>query len=222
MSNIESLLDDIINFFFKKEKSSSKSNVEQTSSKPSYEETGFQAPIKGSFGNSGDFSPNAATDPRHPKGHKGVDLRASGGTSVYPITSGMVTNISSGSIGGNTVSIKHPNNINTYYAHLGTISVHKGDNVNKNTVIGTVGDSGNAAGTFPHVHFQVWQNGSLENPSKFFNVPKYSKPTKNEKTWLSDNHKQEAKSFNIAQHKAKVSKASKIEKIATIYENIVD
>lgn len=182
----------------------------------------YQAPIKGTYYNSGNFSPNAPTDARHKK-HDGVDLRASGGTAVYPMTDGIVTNISSGGIGGNTISIEHPNKAKTYYAHLGTIKINKGDKVTKDTVIGTVGDSGNAAGTAPHVHFQVWMNGQLRNPADFFLVPKYTSMGTEEKLWESEASKQEAKNFNLAKHikpKSAGYDANRLEKLASIYSNL--
>ena len=44
---------------------------------------GPQAPIKSHWETSGTFS-LSPTNSRHPKGHLGVDLRAPGGTSIYP------------------------------------------------------------------------------------------------------------------------------------------
>lgn len=104
----------------------------------------YQAPIRGSWKNSGDFSPGRATNPRHPQGHQGVDMRASGGTSVYPMAPGIVTSVGTDPKGGNIVLIQHDNGIKTYSAHLGTVNVHKGDKVGMDTVIGTVGNTGNA------------------------------------------------------------------------------
>lgn len=146
---------------------------------------GYQSPIKGSWKNSGDYSPNVATDPRHPHGHQGIDMRAPGGTSVYPMAPGTVTNVGVDPKGGNVVNIDHGNGIKTYYAHLGTVNVYKGDKVGYDTVIATVGDTGNAKGTWPHVHFQVWKNGQLQNPKNFFSVPRYENVNvKLEKKWL--------------------------------------
>lgn len=43
--------------------------------------------------------------------------------------------------GGLNVKIQHNKTLSSYYAHLGTVSVNKGEKVDMNTVIGTVGDS---------------------------------------------------------------------------------
>jgi murein DD-endopeptidase MepM/ murein hydrolase activator NlpD len=147
----------------------------------------FQSPIKASWDNLGDFSPGVATDARHSSGHLGVDLAAPKGTPIFPMAAGVVTKVGSGGKGGNTVSIQHADNIKTYYAHCDQVSVKPKQEVDLYTQIGTVGDSGNAQGTTPHLHFQVWKNDSIVNPADFFNVPKYnaakfSPKSKNKKT----------------------------------------
>ncbi len=164
---------------------------------------GFQAPIKGSFYNSGNFSPGVKTDEKHAKGHDGVDLRAPAGTPLYPIMPGTVDRIGSTPIGGNTIYIKHDKGLVTYYAHCATINVQKGDIVGYNTQVATVGDTGNAKGTYPHLHFEVKQNGSLVNPSRFFSIPPYSDPEKSEKKWLSEDAKKEAEDFDFQKHVSK-------------------
>jgi murein DD-endopeptidase MepM/ murein hydrolase activator NlpD len=181
-------------------------SIKEQSSSPT--QTEYQAPIKGTYYNSGDYSPNSPTDKRHMQGHKGVDLRASGGTAVYPIADGVVTGVGTDPKGGNVVFISYLNNVKTYYAHLGTVTVHKGDKVSKNDPVGTVGDSGNAQGTVPHVHLQVWQNGQLQNPGKYFPVPKYTNIHKEEKTWLSDEAKAQAKAFKMQNHLTQGTKSA--------------
>jgi murein DD-endopeptidase MepM/ murein hydrolase activator NlpD len=203
-NNAESLLNKLLTEFkglspfSKKPTNKSESVILQTPSTKT--PTGYQAPIKGTFYNSGDFIPDKYLNPMHPHGHKGVDLRAPGGTAIYPIAPGVVLSIGSSPKGGNNAVIQHPNNVKTYYAHMGSIKVHKGDKVDVNTVIGTVGESGNAKGGIPHLHFQVWENGTLKNPKTFFSMPSYSNVNKQEKRWLSTDHKQNANKFNIHQH----------------------
>lgn len=215
MANIDTLLKDLINLTSKQ-----KGNIAAIPKSP------FQAPIKGNYQNSGNFSPNAPTDARH-KVHQGVDLRASGGTPIYPIANGTVIAVGSSGKGGHNITIQHINNVKAYYAHLGSIKVQKGDKVNLNTVIGTVGDSGNAKGTFPHLHIQVWQNGSLIDPGTLFRVPKYSNVSKNEKPWLSEQAKQEARNFNLNKHLqpsriAHHDLVEEIYKIASDYLEVVE
>lgn len=184
---------------------------------------GFRAPIRGNFSNSGNFSPNKATDRRHPHGHQGVDLRAPGGTSIYPIATGIVTNVGLDPRGGNIVNVLHANGVRSYYAHLGTIRVQKGDRVNFNTVLGTIGNSGNASETWPHLHLQIWKNNQLQNPAQYFNIPEFtSVNTSSERPWLSERAKQVAQSFNVREHvsnRIAINTNDQIIKKAEEYEN---
>jgi murein DD-endopeptidase MepM/ murein hydrolase activator NlpD len=145
---------------------------------------GFKAPIKGTYYNSG------------------VDLRASGGTTIYSIGPGIVTAVGTDAKGGNVITIAHPQAVKSYYAHLGTIKAHKGDRVSNNTPIATIGNSGNAKGTFPHLHIQTWKDGQLVDPGTLFHVPQYSKvDSTKEKVWMSDAAKMQATNFNMNAHK---------------------
>jgi murein DD-endopeptidase MepM/ murein hydrolase activator NlpD len=233
-SQLDALVDDLIkkmpksNLLPTKQAPNAPVNTHGTTYKPSTEDsksaeglefTGYQSPIKGTFYNSGDFS-FTATDKRHPNGHMGVDMRAAAGTPIYPLAEGVVTNVGTDPKGGNVVNIQHPNGVRTYYAHCSTVKVHKGDKVDKDTIIATVGDTGNAKGTVPHLHFQVWTNGQIQNPNKFFTMPRYTAyDKKKEKWWASDEAKQEAEAFNMQQHvtqgKPATSLAKRIDKLFT-------
>lgn len=113
----------------------------------------------------GTFSPGVQTDKNHPKGHSGVDLKAVKGTPVHPIASGVVKEIGTGNISGNFVMCLHEDgHVQSFYGHLDTIKTTKGQAVNKSSIIGTVGDSGNARNRGAHLHYEVKLNGSLVNP----------------------------------------------------------
>jgi len=183
----------------------------------------WQAPIRGDYKNLGDYSPDKPTDARHKDGHKGVDLRAPGGTPLYPIGPGVVTNVGNSPVGGNVVNMDHPDGVRSYYAHLATVEVAVGDKVDYDTVIGTVGDSGNAKGTFPHLHIQIWRNGVLQNPGKFFHVPKYTNVTKDEKRWISEDFKQQAANFIAGKKTKKTAQKAQLNKLISkieIYEQL--
>lgn len=187
--------------------------------KPINSPVGYSAPIHGSWASSGSFTyqPNAT----HPAGHMGVDMRAAAGTPVFPLTSGVVSNVGTDPKGGNVVNIQHPGGVATYYAHLATVKVHKGDKVSANTEIGTVGNTGNASHTFPHCHFQVWQDGQIQDPAKYFSVPKYTDLSPQEKKqgpWLSEQAKQEAEAFNMREHLARrrIAFSSDVDKLLVL------
>ncbi|WP_344397578.1 M23 family metallopeptidase, partial [Streptomyces asiaticus] len=58
-------------------------------------------------------------------------------------------------IGGKIVFVLGPKWRLHYYAHLDKITVHVLNFVNHQSVIGTVGDSGNASGKSPHLHYSI-------------------------------------------------------------------
>lgn len=162
---------------------------------------GYTAPIHGDWHSSGGFTyqPN----PTHPKGHMGVDMRAPGGTPVHPLAPGVVSNVGTDPMGGNVVNVQHANGVRTYYAHLSTVSAHKGDRVTPDTIIGTVGNTGNASHTVPHLHFQVWKDNQIQDPARFFSVPAYTNLTAEEQRqgpWLSQQAKEQAQAFNMKEH----------------------
>ncbi len=198
---------------------------------PQQAAAGYQAPIKGTWYNSGGFDASGALRPNGRRGHGGVDMRAPAGTPLYPMAPGVVTNVGTDTLGGNVVNVQHANGVRTYYAHCSTVKVQKGDQVDNNTVIATVGDTGNAKGTVPHCHFQVWKDGQLTDPAHFFSIPPYTNLSAEEKRqgpWLSDQAKQEAQAFNMKDHLAQSGKnktasvADKLLKIAFEYYKIID
>ncbi len=102
------------------------------------------------------------------RGHNGVDIFAETGTPVFAATPGYVIRIGENNLGGNTVFTIGPGGIRYYYAHLDRPSsfLSIGQEVTTDTIVGYVGNTGNAAQTPPHLHFGVYNNGS-ENPYLF-------------------------------------------------------
>jgi hypothetical protein len=49
-----------------------------------------------------------------------------------------------------------------YFAHLETRDVERGDIVKAGQIIGTVGNTGNARSTAPHLHFGIYSNGPID------------------------------------------------------------
>jgi len=95
--------------------------------------------------------------------HRAIDILAPIGTSVRPITKGIVKESSFGRLGwGNTVVIEHENGLISRYAHLRDIRVIEGEMVNKGQEIGTIGMTGWTTG--PHLHLEVYQDGRAINP----------------------------------------------------------
>ena len=87
--------------------------------------------------------------------HKGIDIFARKGTPIVSSISGLVVFTGNISMGGNVVAVIGPQWRIHYYAHLATIDTKSLSYVSRGAVIGTVGDSGNAAGKPPHLHYSV-------------------------------------------------------------------
>jgi murein DD-endopeptidase MepM/ murein hydrolase activator NlpD len=98
--------------------------------------------------------------------HQGQDIFAPRGTPVFSATDGYIANIGENSLGGQTVSVIGAGGRVYYYAHLEAYAPHlvEGAFVTKQTLLGYVGTTGNAAGTPPHLHFGVYDAGGAVNP----------------------------------------------------------
>jgi murein DD-endopeptidase MepM/ murein hydrolase activator NlpD len=100
------------------------------------------------------------------RSHRGTDVFAPMGQPVYAVLSGTVRVYSVG-LGGNAVWLTSDNRTGYYYAHLSgwAPGLETGDYVSKGDVIGYNGNTGNAYGGAPHVHFQIHPGGgSPMNP----------------------------------------------------------
>lgn len=95
--------------------------------------------------------------------HPAVDFNGILGEPVYPIMKGIVAQTVLGRFGyGNFIVIDHGSGFTSLYAHLAKIVVEENQEVDRNTVIGTVGATGWATGT--HLHLEVHDNGRPLNP----------------------------------------------------------
>ena len=87
--------------------------------------------------------------------HKGVDIFAKKGTLVHSSTLGIVMYAGTMGRGGKCVITLGPKWRLHYYAHLDEIKTKVFSFVSKKTLIGTVGNTGNAKGTPPHLHYAI-------------------------------------------------------------------
>jgi murein DD-endopeptidase MepM/ murein hydrolase activator NlpD len=99
--------------------------------------------------------------------HRGVDLAAAAGTSVFATANGKVTQTGFEENGaGHYIIIHHDNKFETFYSQLNEILVKTDQEVTKGSIIGKVGSSGLSTG--PHLHYEVRLNGEAVDPSKYF------------------------------------------------------
>ena len=99
------------------------------------------------------------------RSHEGIDIFAARGTPIRATTQGIVSKVVENTLGGRVVVVVGPGGAGHYYAHLEDYAdISPNDWVNAGDIIGYVGDSGNAKGTPPHVHYGIYINGSAVNP----------------------------------------------------------
>lgn len=87
--------------------------------------------------------------------HKGIDIFAKKGTNVLAPTYGLVIFRGTIALGGRVVVLLGPKLRLHYFAHLESAEVGPGRIVSTAHVLGHVGDSGNARGKPPHLHYAV-------------------------------------------------------------------
>ncbi len=115
--------------------------------------------------------------------HEGVDIFANKGTPVVAIMDGRIISVDNSGIGGKTVYLQ-PDGEDwyAYYAHLDRQDVVYGQRVKKGQQLGTVGNTGNAATTPPHLHFGIYtSNGAIDPLPYVQNATKVSSPVKADK-----------------------------------------
>lgn len=97
--------------------------------------------------------------------HEGIDIFAPRGTPVHSASRGVVVRKGWNRLGGKTVTVFGPGRWFHYYAHLDEWDAPAvGDWVEAGTVLGYVGDTGNAKGTPTHLHYGIYESGSARNP----------------------------------------------------------
>ena len=87
--------------------------------------------------------------------HKGVDIFGAKGTPVQSATSGYVIYTGELGKGGNVVAVLGPKWRVHYYAHMQEVTVEKGTWLSQKDKVGTLGDTGNAKGKQPHLHYSI-------------------------------------------------------------------
>ncbi len=101
--------------------------------------------------------------------HRGLDVAAPYGTSVYAPAAGTIelakTTYRRGRGYGRVVIIDHGHGMKTLYGHLSKVNVKQSQQIQRWQVLGLVGDTGRATG--PHLHYEVWVDGKARDPVEF-------------------------------------------------------
>ncbi len=100
--------------------------------------------------------------------HGAIDIYATKGTPIVSPVSGKVLSTKKSDIGGYTVRILGDDGVTYYFAHMASQAVvSQGQHVNAGYHIGYVGNTGNARGTTPHLHFSMHLGSKLINPYSY-------------------------------------------------------
>lgn len=100
------------------------------------------------------------------KGHFGVDVVAKTNEPVKCIADGTVVFSSWTQDFGYVLMIQHSANLISIYKHNAELYKKLGTFVNAGEIISIVGNSGEMT-SGPHLHFELWYNGSSLNPEEF-------------------------------------------------------
>ncbi|MEX0790601.1 MAG: M23 family metallopeptidase, partial [Actinomycetota bacterium] len=100
--------------------------------------------------------------------HEGTDVFAAFGTPIVSSEAGKVIQKGTAGAGGISVWLRGDSGMGYYYAHLQSWArdLEVGQRVEKGYVIGFVGDTGNAEGGTPHLHFEMHPGGGPGTPAR--------------------------------------------------------
>lgn len=97
--------------------------------------------------------------------HEGIDIFARKGTPVVSTTEGILLRQGENALGGNVVWVLGPAGHRHYYAHLDEFAdLPAGQRIAAGTVLGYVGNTGNARTTPPHLHYGIYTREGAINP----------------------------------------------------------
>jgi murein DD-endopeptidase MepM/ murein hydrolase activator NlpD len=106
--------------------------------------------------------------------HHGIDILAPRGTPVLSAGDGVVSSVAVTDVGGKVVWVlDSERDLSLYYAHLDSQGVGQGTRVRPGDTLGTVGNTGNARTTVPHLHFGIYHRraGPID-PMPFVDEPR--------------------------------------------------
>ena len=97
--------------------------------------------------------------------HEGIDFAAAEGTAIWAAADGVVYETGFSAKHGNYAVLRHANGDMTYYCHCKEVIVKKDDQVKRGDKIATVGQTGQATGSF--LHFALSKDGAFVNPQNY-------------------------------------------------------
>ncbi|MBU4415352.1 MAG: peptidoglycan DD-metalloendopeptidase family protein [Desulfobacteraceae bacterium] len=98
----------------------------------------------------------------------GIDIEADRGEPIYAVSDGLIIYSSWFKGYGNMIIIAHGENYYSVYAHIEELFKTKGDKVEKDEVIATVGDTGSIVGS--GLYFELRHHGKPMNPLEWLTL----------------------------------------------------
>ncbi len=98
--------------------------------------------------------------------HLGVDIVTKQDETIKCTLDGTIIYSGFTAQDGNVIQVQHSNNIISIYKHCAAFLKHTGDRVKSGEAIAVVGNTGEKSNG-PHLHFELWFNGSPINPQEF-------------------------------------------------------
>jgi len=95
--------------------------------------------------------------------HNGLDIAAREGTPVLAAADGLVLFADWTYQYGNLVAVMHRSGYTSFYGHNQVLFVKPGERIRQGQPIALLGNSG--VSTAPHLHFEIWQDGSPVDPT---------------------------------------------------------
>jgi len=131
-------------------------------------ESGFVSPISGNWQGmvTSEFGYRQNPTGGGTEGHTGIDFGLVLGSGVKSAKDGRVLFVRYKQTGyGYHVAIDHGGGLVTLYAHCSEVLVTEGQEVSAGDVIAKSGNTGRSTG--PHLHFEVIQDGTPQNPRNY-------------------------------------------------------
>lgn len=107
---------------------------------------------------------------RIPGQHPGIDIAVAEGSYIRAAGSGVVTQAGEDPVYGKFVRLRHSDGYESLYGHASQLFVSTDDAVEQKQVIALSGNTGTS--TAPHLHFEVWKDGTPIDPRELVEVPK--------------------------------------------------
>ena len=101
--------------------------------------------------------------------HQAIDFVASAGSAVKSVLDGTVESVNHSMMDGLVITIKHSGNLKTVYKCLADeAEVKEGDKVKAGQEIGKVGTNLTEKADGVHLHFELYENDKLVDPTPYF------------------------------------------------------